>query len=1065
VQKVGATTEEQVTRDIKEFCETDSARRVLERLGKKVQQEAGLDDSRFLYLHATFGSGKTHLLKLIGYATGEAEAPASAAGDLSTRFDGFRALRKAMDEAPADRFVPVFLNLLNRDASKEPPIPVLIYRAIGERLGYPKKPNWLTEFLLNLELKAPEADVWQRIQEYRVDGDPLTKDKGTMRRWLYAALPDIMEAVGVTCTEDEVRAWIDDAEKQVSEERFGASALNERIRMVQSLLSKRSGQKTELIIGLDEIALFIGNERGLYEELQATMEALRDDTNPVVIGTGQWGLKGVHADFVGRPDSDAWYSQEVELEGADTEEIVQKRWLQKASGSKPQIEDVLGAMPDPPETLGNGATTDQAVVTYPFRAHDLHWIREAMQRLLTKGRTTATDHIQGRALLVLVRSLFVRQGWADKPLGAVVPWTEVFEVLRSETNLIPLWVEELLSRLETTVARETDAPVQEVAKAVFLANRVESISATEQTIAYLLLDHVEAEFGALHEAVQEALSVLQQKKYIFQDDSQAPPEYRLLTEEEVSVAERVEECAKSVPYNRLRAVIKKWMRDSYESLLYRGGNRQEVKLGDERGIPLTTHYSILKPVPGPSDQTNTVSLRILVVEEGTDEEVKTWVEQNQKAPTLEDGLVVAELPPNYVDQLRRHIAQDKILDQETGNYPELRSTHAQDRNTLRQQARDALDAAEIIDSNSGQSQGRFKEGLEAFVVDKVLGRKFPNRKALKRPLQPIDDGPALWNFFHNDGTWPLSDEDAETLGVDLTKKDRKDGDTWPNQFLEEAEQISGGAVLDGEQVVGMIESKGGAFLGTSEEALKALLLVLATDERIQLLRDGELIRDRSEMGRSVGTKTNIRQLTLRLEPPPDQTAVNNIRALLKTLTGATSTPEDASEAAHKLATWAQEQAGMIERVHQFVEQNFSNVAVQKLVDCLQTAGAEPTKVDTDIFVDETLQEQAEDFYRARAFEVGEETELWEKFTAKRREMREKQPDAWSTLKMEEVSRMNKMPEASEVRDAMTEGGKPSEPPPPPPQPLESGLQKLWEMLDERATDQIVVVRSSGEASG
>jgi hypothetical protein len=209
VQKVNAT--EQALNDVEEFCETDSAQRVLRQLSRVVRQNAQLPDPKFLYLRATFGSGKTHLLKLIGYVTGQAGVGEDVATKLTQRSDGFRVLRKAMDEASVDRFVPVFLNLLNRDATKEPPIPILIYEAIGQRLGYETDPRWLMEFLFRLEQKAPSALLWNALVDHRVDGQALLDDLGTIRPWLYEAVPQVLGAAGIDCTRADVKAWIADA--------------------------------------------------------------------------------------------------------------------------------------------------------------------------------------------------------------------------------------------------------------------------------------------------------------------------------------------------------------------------------------------------------------------------------------------------------------------------------------------------------------------------------------------------------------------------------------------------------------------------------------------------------------------------------------------------------------------------------------------------------------------------------------------------------------------------------------------------------------------------------------
>jgi hypothetical protein len=109
--------------------------------------------------------------------------------------------------------VPVFLNLLDRDASAEPPIPVLIYEAIGNQLGYPTDPRWLLEFLFQLEQEAPETGLWPRLQETEVSGRSLLDDRGLMKTWLYEAVPRVLREAGRDCTESDVRDWVEKAEE------------------------------------------------------------------------------------------------------------------------------------------------------------------------------------------------------------------------------------------------------------------------------------------------------------------------------------------------------------------------------------------------------------------------------------------------------------------------------------------------------------------------------------------------------------------------------------------------------------------------------------------------------------------------------------------------------------------------------------------------------------------------------------------------------------------------------------------------------------------------------------
>jgi len=92
-----------------------------------------------------------------------------------------------------------------------------------------------------------------------------------------------------------------------------------------------------------------------------------------------------------------------------------------------------------------GSADPDPVESYPFREYDLTLLRKVMQELITQGRATERDYIQGRALLVLVRSLFTKFGWADAEEGALVTWDELFDLLVEETTYVPpLWVQEML---------------------------------------------------------------------------------------------------------------------------------------------------------------------------------------------------------------------------------------------------------------------------------------------------------------------------------------------------------------------------------------------------------------------------------------------------------------------------------------------------------------------------------------------------------------------------------------------------------------------------------------------
>jgi len=241
----------------------------------------------------------------------------------------------------------VFLNLLDRDASKEPPLPFLIFEAIGRELGYPTDPNWLLEWAWTVDMEYD--GVWDALQTTEHDGqtfEDVLEERASLRRWLYEALPALSETTGTELdSRDGVKASIERAEAEVDPESFDPAELVERVETVTAALNEE-GPHTELLLGLDEVALFVGDSRHRYREFEETMEALQHGPNPVVVTTGQYSLPDTRESLIGKPSEDHWTHQQVPLEGADTEIIVRKRWLQKDSAGSSRVSSLISSMPD-----------------------------------------------------------------------------------------------------------------------------------------------------------------------------------------------------------------------------------------------------------------------------------------------------------------------------------------------------------------------------------------------------------------------------------------------------------------------------------------------------------------------------------------------------------------------------------------------------------------------------------------------------------------------------------------------------------------------------------------------
>jgi len=1020
VQKVNARA--RAENDVREFYETASARDVLTTLGNLVDKYPH-EESRFLYISATFGSGKTHLLKLIGFAADTGSEFADLGEELANRWPGFQSFRQSVANSHVDRLKPVFLNLLNRDASQEPPLPYLIYEAIGRELGYPTDPNWLLEWAWQLDMN--HGDCWERLQEIEHDGqrfEDVYDERASLRSWLYDAVPTLDDSP--FASREEVKQSIDEAIEEVDPDEFDSRELVERIEAAQASLSTPE-TKTELLIGLDEVALFIGDGRRRYREFQETMEALTElgvGPNPPVIGTGQYPIERIHGEFEDTEvTKQPWYGAQEPLEGADTEIIVRKRWLQKDAEGGQAVESALREMPD----LTLDAYSDIAgadpdgVESYPFREYDLGLLRTVVQQLMPRGRVTEDEYVQGRALLILVRSLFTRFEWGDKQVGALVTWDELYDLLVEETTYVPLWVQEMVeNKLVPSAGGDEDAFSVRVAKALYLLNQVRSeVPSTPANLARLMVKSSDESFESVWEDVESALSdLLEDRKVLTETNDRGDEEYLLVSEEQEDILTRAKTRAQQIPSHRLSAKLENSLREGSDLLLSEG-SRHEVDLEGERKVPLRFGYSVLDPIEqAPTPEFDAVRVRLVA---GSDDEISDQVDAWQSTNEGRDGgehvLVAVDLQESTIDRLRDVMGMQEVLSEETETYPDLESDHRDEQRALESTIREQLVDADVY-VRTGGTRGRYGDVFEQVVEKEVRSVFSGTRFVLTNGITEVEDAKQMARFFRGVDDWPLSSEDAVTLGVDTDRAELDDG--WCQEFLDEYENAQS---VRAEDLLSQTVQRGGTYRGTPQESISALLITLATANKIALRRDDEYITEPDEIGRAVRNKTNLTDVQIRFESIGD-TDTEQIRETVETLIGKEPDGTDPDAWLSELADWVDENSVLVKRVLRGVSREFGEGAsLDDLETALQPAlGGEG--LETDDFASDEIERQSERFARARGLfrSVEGGDSLWEEFSQRTTEMQRLYPGADITGEMQAIVGGDEVPDADRLRATIDE---------------------------------------------
>ena len=1005
VQKVNAR--ERAETDVAEFHETESSKRVLTELGELVETHPG-EAARFLYLHATFGSGKTHLLKLIGLVADRESEFAYLGDELAEQWAGFDNFAQSIDASHVDRFEPVFLNLLDRDASKEPPLPFLIFEAIGRELGYPTDPNWLLEWAWTVDTQYD--DVWDTLKTSVHDGqsfDDVLEERASLRRWLYQTLPAMAETTGTDLDSREgVKASIERAEDEVDPESFDAAELVERVQTVTRVLNAE-GPNTELLLGLDEVALFVGDSRHRYREFEETMEALQHGPNPVVVTTGQYSLPATRESLIGEPSEDHWTHQQVPLEGADTEIIVRKRWLQKDTGKKERVSTLISSMPDLALKTYTpvGSADPDPVESYPFREYDLTLLRQVMQELITQGRTTDRDYIQGRALLVLVRSLFTKFGWASAEEGALVTWDELFDLLVAETTYVPLWVQEMLDNtLIPTFGGDEQAWEVRVSKALYLLNQTPAVPATPENLGRLMFDDVNA---SLDETVDDARSALDtlvdKRKVLTETNDQGDEVYTLVSEEQESILSRAQTKAEQISPHQLTAWLETRLREN-DGFLRSDNSFHEADVGDERLVPLRYEYSILDPVDrAPTPEYDAVRIRVLADDPDTvTDQVETWQDVNDGREGGEHILIAIDVPETTLDRIRNVLGMGKVLEEETESHEELEREHRTDKRRLESSVSDLLENASVHTVHD--YRGERPNVLENVIEEQVNAVFGSTRKVLSRPLVEVDDAKGLAKFFQGSGDWPLADRDAVMLGVDTSTAEIADTG-WCREFIDEYEPQT---AVDVETLLQQTRTANGDYRGTPQESLAALLVTLATsNEKVALKRDTDYVTEPTAIGQQVRTKGGLTSLQVRFGV--DTLNPKEIKAVVSTVLGHAPRGNDPDEWVTELKSWTQDNSVHVKRTFKGVSREF-DVSLDTLEAVLSPAynGGDITPSE---LIEDSVQSEAETFANSRDLFAKDDggKSLWEQFSDTLETLKSSYPDATITSRMQTTAESGSVP--------------------------------------------------------
>ena len=801
-----------VASEVDEYVMTSEIRSGLSRIVDAWNQVDA--PSNGVWIAGFFGSGKSHLLKMLSYLLGE------QAGDQPvTREDVERAFEQKVAgnetiiaDLKRSLHTPTRAVLFNIDAKDDKStrergsaMIEVFYKVYFEARGLYSK---------DLGVGALERDL---------------EDRGELARFREA----YQEEAGHTWEVGRVNTVFSEALVSKALARLGHQvdqpfrSYREQLNLSAEAFAQdvaswldRQGPHQRIAFFVDEVGQFIGDDSQLMLNLQTITEQLATHCpgRAWVFVTSQEELSGITAQMNERRSTDfskiqGRFAIKVSLSTEEVTDVIARRLLTKSEQGASELDAMwqrLGAgfpsmfrFPEGTKKYDNYLTRDSFVAKYPFVDYQFEMFTQAMRGL------SDNDLFTGRHSSVGARSLLgvcqqIAQELTDDELGTVASFDRFYDGIAA---MLKSDVKDNIGRAAHD-SRTSDPFTMSVLKVLLLVRYVDSFHAYPRNIAVLLRRCLDQDATDLEERVVRALHILSDQVYV---QRQADGTYAYMTNEEKEVRREISQIiveSREVT-DLVRADIRKHVGTSATSFVYPGTNRR-------MGVSLF--------VDGRREQAEPLVISVFTPQSSLDEDGIRH-ESVVRRDTLSLGLDVSS---EILEDVRVFCQTEEYVKLQAGAASGLRKriilTHKEDndqrRRVIGEAVKDALMRASLFVDGQEVKTGTAEEPKDviALGLTRLAQQVYPRIEDAK-PLATVKDGQVA-SF--------LRDQEDSTLdvdpGVDIAQ--RLAGECV--QWVEQTRVLNGQNVF----VKNAIEYYGQAPFGWDKNAV---LAIVATALRLELL--------------------------------------------------------------------------------------------------------------------------------------------------------------------------------------------------------------------------------------
>ena len=527
--------------EVEEYVFTNDAAKGVAPL---LEEYTNYTNANGVWISGFFGSGKSHLLKMLAHLLGDVQGQAFSRTDVSDSFLGKTDDAMLIASLKRAAAIPAKSLLFNIDQkatliAKDQTDALLkvFVKVFDESRGYYGNDGAVARF---------EEDLDKRGQ-YDAFKAAFAKHSGI--GWTQGREQTALEGHNIDKAFTDVNGEANPGIIAQYQKSYAVS-IEDFATAVKSWIDTQ-GPGFRLNFFVDEVGQFIADDVKLMLNLQTIAESLNTKCKGQswVFVTSQEDMDKVIGDRTRQQGNDfskiqARFGAKVKLTSQDVEEVISKRLLEKNDAGAAEVMAIhareggnfktIFDFIDGAKTYRNYVDADRFISSYPFVTYQIPMFQAAIEGLsdhnMFEGKNSSVGE---RSMLGVVQEVAKHIG--AEQVGYLATFDQMFAgisaALKSAAQSAILQAEKHLPE----PGSEVTILANRLLKALFLVKYVDTFKATPRNLTVLVYDRFGLDLSALGKQVQEALNLLETQSYVQRKGN----EYDYLTNEEQEIEKEI----------------------------------------------------------------------------------------------------------------------------------------------------------------------------------------------------------------------------------------------------------------------------------------------------------------------------------------------------------------------------------------------------------------------------------------------------------------------------------------------------------------------------------------------